>query len=111
MKGTRRRRVLASIAAVLLGLAAVMTVRTLGAGHTSPRVAALAGLVIDRAEAAARLAEYIRIDTSTPPGIPMDGASPHLKLIIDRYATPLGLEHQILDGRALLLRWRAPRAG
>jgi len=113
MKETKRRRsrVKASIAAALFVLAAVLIARTLGPGRTSPRVSALAGLEIDREKAAARLAEYIRIDTSTPPGIPRDGTPAYLTLLIDRYATPLGLEHQIVDGRSLLLRWRAPPSG
>src|SRR5262249_52798560 len=102
---------LASIGLVVIVLAAVLIGRTLGGGRSVTPVPPLAGLVIDRDAAAAHLAEYIRIDTSTPPGIPQGGASPYLKLLIDRYATPLGLEHQIIDDRILLLRWRAPRSG
>jgi carboxypeptidase PM20D1 len=106
----RRSRVLALVAAALLALCSVVLLRTLRTGWTSPRVPALEGLTIARDKAAASLAEYIRIDTSTPPGIPAVGTPAYIPLLIDRYATPLGLSHQIVDGRGLLLRWRAPRS-
>lgn len=62
---------------------------------------------IDRDRAVEVLAEYVRWDSSTPPGVPRDPRPPHLDLLLERYAEPLGLEHRVLDGRTLLLVWRA----
>lgn len=62
--------------------------------------------------AAAALAAYLRIDTSVPPGMPTDTTAAYIPFLVDRYAKPLGLEHEILWNRTLLLRWRAgPQRG
>lgn len=61
---------------------------------------------VDKNDVAERLADYIRVDTSNPPGIPADGTAAHVAWLIRQYAEPLGLEHA-MHGRSLLLTWRA----
>ncbi|MFW5920763.1 MAG: M20/M25/M40 family metallo-hydrolase [Polyangiales bacterium] len=67
-------------------------------------------LSIDRRHAAEALASYIRIDTSTPPGIEPEPEPEHIGLLIDRYIRPLGLEHEVIADRSLLVRWPAGEA-
>lgn len=64
------------------------------------------------ADAAEALGAYLRIDTSVPPGMPADTTAAYIPFLVERYAKPLGLEHEILWNRTLLLRWRAgPQRG
>jgi carboxypeptidase PM20D1 len=65
-------------------------------------------LTVDVTTAAERLGKYLRMDTSTPPGIATDTTAPYIPFLIETYAKPLGLEYEIFWNRTLLLRWRTP---
>lgn len=109
-RGGSIRRALLLLAALAGGLAVVLMVRAAGS-HDPPARQERLSLTIDTARAAEMLAEYIRMETSTPPPVPRDPRPAYLEMIIDRYADPMGLEHQVFDGRSLLLRWRAGEEG
>jgi carboxypeptidase PM20D1 len=64
------------------------------------------GLSVDMDRATDSLSRYLRIDTSTPNGMTPESARNAFSLLNDRYVAPLSLEHQIVDDRTLLLRWR-----
>lgn len=96
-----------ALAASLLIITTILLVRA-APSEERPRPAGRAlELDIERDRASEVLAEYIRFDSSTPPGIGRDPRPPHLDLLIERYADPLGLEHRVFAGRTLLLTWRA----
>lgn len=84
----------------------VLTVRALDT-EDRPRGHPAIEVRVDRDRAAEVLAQYVRWDSSALRGVPRDPRPPHLDLLIERYAEPLGLEHRVLDGRTLLLVWRA----
>jgi len=66
----------------------------------------LDGLSVDMDRATDSLSRYLRIDTSTPNGMTLDSAQSAFSMLNERYVEPLSLEHQIIDDRTLLLRWR-----
>ena len=108
MKQTTRRALLGASALVVL-LVLVLVGRALRGGYTSPKAPLVEGLSVDAEKAAANLGEYIRLDTSVPPGIPKGATPPHITLLVEKYAKPLGLEVRVLAERILLLRWRADK--
>jgi carboxypeptidase PM20D1 len=61
------------------------------------------GVDFERAQAV--LAEYIRIDTTTPPVLPRVPEPAYIRLLAERYAEPLALQTDVFDGRILLIRW------
>jgi carboxypeptidase PM20D1 len=95
---------------LVLVLLAVLVIRALPGSQTVDRAARLT-LEPDVDRAVDALARYVRIDTSTPPGIPEDREPGYIPLLVDTYAKPLGLEWEVIDTRSLLLRWKAGRAG
>lgn len=108
MKQTTRRVLLGSSAFLLL-FVAVLVARALGGGYTSPTTPVIEGLSVNADQAAESLAEYVRIDTSVPPGIPKGGTPPHVTLLVEKYAKPLGLEYRVLADRILFMRLRADK--
>lgn len=100
----RRGLLVLALAAGALGV--VLLVRAAGSQDPPARRERLT-LTIDSARAAESLAEYIRMETATPPPVPRDPRPAYLEMIIERYADPMELEHQVFGGRSLLLRWRA----
>lgn len=101
-------RGLALLSLALVALVAVLVARAWSSPSRARPLPALRGLRIDREHAARALAEYVRLDTSAPPGIPRRPRPPHVELLLERYARPLGLAAEVLDERVLVLRWRAP---
>lgn len=87
-----------------MALSTVVVVRAF-LGEDPPSGAESLTVEIDRERAAEVLSEYVRWDSSR--GVPRDPRPPHLDLLIERYAEPLGLEHRVFEGRTLLLAWRA----
>ncbi len=109
-RGGRFRRALYALAGVVALLFLVLTVRAMGGSDPPARLTPLE-LTVDSERAAEALSEYIQEETVTPPPIPRDPRPAYLDRLIERYADPLGLEHQVFGGRSLLLRWRAGEAG
>lgn len=111
VKPTKKRRVAKRIAGVA-ALAIVALAVALGVGAVRPireprRLPPLEGLRIDTARATQNVARYVRIDTTNPPGIVAEEVPAYARLLVEAYAAPLGLEHEVIDGRMLLIRWRA----
>jgi carboxypeptidase PM20D1 len=71
---------------------------------------ALAAVKITPESAAHRLRAYIRLKTTTPPRVSDELAARVIRFFVENYASPLGLETEVFDGRSLLLRWRSPSA-
>jgi len=66
--------------------------------------AELESLEVDSDYATRALADFVRIDTSTPPGVPRTPSPPEaLSHLLDRYVAPMGLRHEILEDRILLV--------
>lgn len=105
-RSTLLRRIGLGVAAVLVALGAVVAVRSF-LGDPRPTGPDGFEVEIDRDRASEVLSEYVRWDSSGR--VPRDPRPPHLDLLIDRYAEPLGLEHRVFEGRILLLAWRAGR--
>ncbi|MEM9193560.1 MAG: M20/M25/M40 family metallo-hydrolase [Myxococcota bacterium] len=62
-------------------------------------------LVVNETRAAQSLSRYIRFDTSTPPGISAEEEPPFISYLVETYVEPLGLRHEVLAGRSLLVRF------
>lgn len=106
-RGGWLRRIVVGLAASLVVLLLVVLGRAVGSQDRPSAAGAALSLSIDRTRASETLAEYVRFDSSSPPGIGRDPRPPHLDMFIERYAEPLGLEHRVFEGRTLLLVWRA----
>jgi carboxypeptidase PM20D1 len=102
----RHKRPLAALAGGLATLLVVLLGRATGSGH-APELHEPLELQVDLDRVTQTLSQYIRIDTSTPPGILASPPPPHLALLVERYVEPLGLEHEIVAGRSLLVRFRS----
>lgn len=96
---------------VLLGTIALGGTLLLQAGGRSylPGAAPRAAIEVDAGALAQALAEYIRIDTTNPPGPAALPDPPHVRFLVDRYARPLGLAHETLAGNVLAIRVPSPR--
>lgn len=98
------RRIGIGLGAALLVLVAVVVARScLGTERARGGPALEVGF--DRERAAQALSAYVRWESTGR--VERDPRPPHLDLLIERYATPLGLEHRVLDGTVLFLAWRA----
>lgn len=102
--GSTLRRVGVGIGALLLVLLVVVVVRSF-LGEARPRGGPALEVGFDEARASEVLSAYVRWESAGR--IEHDPRPPHLDLLIERYAEPLGLEHRVLDGTTLLLAWRA----
>ncbi|MCB9596507.1 MAG: M20/M25/M40 family metallo-hydrolase [Sandaracinaceae bacterium] len=103
-RGTPLRRIGIGLAVLVATLSLVVAVRTF-LGEDRPHGPAAIEVRIDRDRASEVLSEYVRWDSSGAIG--RDPRPPHLDLLVERYAEPLGLEHRVLDGTILLLSWPA----
>jgi carboxypeptidase PM20D1 len=111
-EGSKRRRLWIAgglIAAVLL-LAAGLLVHALDEPAPPRSLDPLSGLAVEPRRAAQALSAYVRIDTSTPPGIPRHPRPAYIDHLLEEYVRPLGLDWEIIEDRSLLIRWRAPDA-
>jgi len=104
------KRLLPGLLALLLLLAAALTVNTLRQGSKQVQVPALAPLTVDSAAVAESLAVAVRAKTVTglldPRGVVAEYDTLHAHLSVRYPLAHAALEHELVGGHSLLFTWR-----
>lgn len=107
---SRRKKIVRVLGVVLACLAALAAILLIRAGDIRPRPEPLElpdeleDLHVDADYALRALSDFVRVDTSTPPGVPRDPSPPAaITHLLDRYIAPMGLRYEVLEDRILLV--------